>query len=364
MKIKELTAYLESIAPLDLQESYDNSGLIIGSFETELSGALITLDVTEDVVEEAIAENCNLIIAHHPLIFKGIKKLTGSNLTERLVLKCIKSDIAIYAIHTNLDNVDTGVNKMLAEKLGLSNVRILQPIKGNLQKLVTFCPVSHAENVRQTIFENGGGQIGNYDSCSFNMEGKGTFRASEGTNPFVGKLEELHVEEEVRIETIAPAHAMNQIVRAMVAAHPYEEVAYDLYALNNINFSTGAGMIGELNEATDPMKFLEHVKNVLGSQALKFNPLIKRKVKKVAICGGSGAFLINSAEAAGADIFITGDVKYHDFFEHHGQMTIVDAGHYETEQFTKELIASLLKEKFPTFALLISKINTNPVHIL
>jgi dinuclear metal center YbgI/SA1388 family protein len=364
MKIKDLTACLEELAPLGLQESYDNSGLLIGSPDTVINSVLITLDVTERVVEEAISKKCGLIIAHHPLIFKGIKRLNGNSLTERLLVKLIKADIAVYAIHTNLDNVKTGVNGMLADKLGLKHKKVLVPLKGNLQKLVTFCPSSHAEEVREAIFSAGAGHIGNYDSCSYNLDGKGTFRALEGADPFVGKKDELHFENEVRIETIAPQFKMPLIIHSMINAHPYEEVAYDVYPLENVNPETGAGMIGELINETEPGVFLETVKNVLGSKALKHSPLVNRKIKKVAICGGSGAFLINSAKRAGADVFITGDVKYHDFFEHHGEMTIVDAGHYETEQFTKELIYSILKEKFPTFALLISKINTNPVGIL
>lgn len=364
MKIKNLTACLEALAPIGLQESYDNSGLLIGTPDAVISKVLITLDITNEVVDEAISENCGLIIAHHPLIFKGIKRLNGNNLTERLLVKLIKADIAVYAIHTNLDNVKTGVNGMLADKLGLQQRKVLVPIKGNLQKLVTFCPTSHADEVRDAIFSAGAGQIGNYDSCSYNLDGKGTFRALEGADPYVGKKDELHFENEVRIESIAPQFKMPLIIKSMISAHPYEEVAYDVYPLENINPENGAGMIGELESETDAKVFLETVKKVLGSKALKHSPLVNRKIKKVAICGGSGAFLIAPAKRAGADVFVTGDVKYHDFFEHHGEMTIVDAGHYETEQFTKELIYSILKEKFPTFALLISKINTNPVNVL
>lgn len=364
MKIKDITDYLEDLAPLSLQESYDNSGLLIGLYETIVNKVLITLDVTEEVIDEAITEKCELIIAHHPLIFKGIKRLNSNNLTERLVVKLIKADIAVYAIHTNLDNVKPGVNEMLASKLGLTNTKILVPQTGNLQKLVIFCPVAHADKVREAMFEAGAGHIGNYDSCSYNLDGKGTFRALEGADPFVGEKGKLHFENEVRIESIAPKFKMKKIIQEMVEAHPYEEVAYDIYPLENVNLNTGAGMIGELEIESDAKDFLGYVKKTLGTKAIKFSPLIKRKVKKIAVCGGSGAFLISAAHGAGADVFITGDVKYHDFFEFHGQMTIVDAGHYETEQFTKELICSKLKEKFPTFALLISKINTNPVDIL
>lgn len=364
MKIKDLTRCLEDFAPIGLQESYDNSGLLIGLPDKEIKKVLITLDVTDEVVDEAIQGECGLIIAHHPLIFKGIKRLNGNSLTERLLVKLIKSDIAVYAIHTNLDNVKSGVNGMLAGKLDLRNVQVLVPLTGNLQKLVTFCPTNHADEVREAIFDAGAGHIGNYDSCSYNLDGKGSFRALDGADPFVGKKEVLHFENEVRIESIASKFKMPLIIKSMIKAHPYEEVAYDVYPLENENLGTGAGIIGELKNETDAKIFLVSVKNILGSKAIKHSPLIKRKIKKVAVCGGSGAFLISSAKRAGADIFITGDVKYHDFFEHHYEMTIADAGHYETEQFTKELIYSILKEKFPTFALLISKINTNPVNIL
>jgi len=364
MKIKDLTAYLERIAPLELQESYDNSGLLIGTRNTEINKVLITLDITDEVVDEAIAEKCELIIAHHPLIFKGIKRLNRNSLTERLLVKLIKADISVYAIHTNLDNVKPGVNEILSENLGLKNKSILAPLDGNLQKLVTFCPLEHENQVREAMFSAGAGHIGNYDKCSYNLQGEGTFRALEGTDPFVGKKNELHFEKEVRIESVVPQFKMNEVLKAMTAAHPYEEVAYDIYSLENKNYQTGAGMIGELVNETDAKIFLEKVKDILGTRALKHSPLVNRKIKRVAVCGGSGAFLISAAKRSGADVFITGDVKYHDFFEHHGEMTIVDAGHYETEQFTKELIHSILKEKFPTFALLISKINTNPVNIL
>lgn len=363
MLIKEICQILEANAPLSLQESYDNSGLLIGSAYAEIECALITLDVTEAVLEEAIKENCQLVIAHHPLIFKGIKKLTGSTLTEKLITKAIKNDIAIYAMHTNLDNVASGVNAMLAEKLGLVNNKILSPVKGKLKKVVTFCPTNHTDTVREAMFHAGAGHIGDYDSCSYNIAGKGSFRALEGTNPYVGKKGEIHFEEEMRIETIVPDFLVKKVLSAMLDAHPYEEVAYDIYPLDNENLETGAGMIGELKEETNGVDFLTHVKKVLGAAALKHSPLIDKAIKRVAFCGGSGAFLIHKAYQSGADAFITGDVKYHDFFDYHGQMTIIDAGHYETEQFTKELILSILKEKIPTFALLISRVNTNPVNV-
>jgi len=364
MKVLELARALEELAPLNLQESYDNSGLLIGSAQKEITKALITLDVTEKVIDEAIHGKCELIIAHHPLIFKGLKKLSGNSLTERLVVKAIKNDIAIYAIHTNLDNVSHGVNAKLAEILGLHNTIILQTGRSELKKLVTFCPLNHAAALQQAIFKAGAGRIGNYSDCGFTTSGKGSFKAQDGSDPFVGEHGKLHEEDEIRIETIVPDYLLRKVVSDMVSAHPYEEVAYDVYPVDNVNPLTGAGMIGELEKEADVVEFLQHVKQKLGSPHLRHSPVIDKKVKKVAICGGSGAFLIHKAYQAGADIFISGDIKYHDFFEHNGDMTIVDAGHFETERFTKDLLFDYLKQKFPNFALQISGTDTNPVSFL
>ena len=364
MKLSEIINFFEQTAPLALQESYDNSGLLVGDAKTEIAKALISLDVTNDVIDEAIKEKCNLIISHHPLIFKPLKKLTSQNLTERLVVKAIKNDIAIYAMHTNLDNISNGVNAILANKLGINNIQILSPSASKLKKLVCFCPKEHANNVRQAMFNAGAGHIGDYDNCSYNLEGSGSFRALDNARPFVGEKGKIHFESETRIETIVPDFKLNSVVKSMINAHPYEEVAYDIYPLENKSLLTGAGMIGVLEEEMEIKDFLALVKDKLNAEYVKHNKLITKKVKKIAICGGSGSFLINSAHRQKADIFITGDIKYHDFFEHQGEMTIVDAGHYETEQFTKELIHSYLKEKFPNFAVQISETGTNPVSFL
>ncbi len=364
MKLKDITNFLEDYAPLSLQESYDNSGLLIGLPEAEINKAIITLDITNEVIDEAIDSKCELVIAHHPLIFKGLKSLTGKNYVEKLVVKAIKNDIAIYAIHTNLDNIQDGVNSILAEKLGLKNTSILVSSNNGFKKLVTFCPVKHAEKVREAMFNAGAGHIGNYDSCSYNLIGEGSFRGLEGADPFVGIKGEIHFEKEIRIETIVPDFKIGKVIQAMKTAHPYEEVAYDVYPLDNKNTAIGAGMIGELATEMQAKDFLLHLKKILNCKVIRFNSLIDRKIKKVAICGGSGSFLIESAFRSGADIFVTGDVKYHDFFDHQGKMIIADAGHYETEQFTKELLHAILKENFPNFALLISSTVTNPVNVL
>ncbi len=361
MLIKEITDHIELQAPLSLQESYDNAGLIIGDKSSEAKGVLICIDITDEVLEEAINKKCNLIISHHPLIFKGIKKINGKNFTEKLIIKAIKNDLAIYAAHTNLDNIIKGVNSIVADKLGLKNITILSPKKDLLKKLVTFCPLSHADNVRQSLFNNGAGNIGNYDNCSFNIEGKGTFRANENANPFVGEINQLHYEEEVRIEIIFYTYQETRIIEALLKSHPYEEVAYDIYSLQNESTNIGSGIIGELENEESIDEFLSKIKDITKAKGIRHSKIIKNKIKKIALCGGSGSFLIHDAIAASADILITGDIKYHDFFEADNKIILADIGHYESEQFTKELIYSLLIKKFPNFAVFISDINTNPI---
>ncbi len=364
IELKSLINCFEEAAPHSLQESYDNSGLLVGSPETQVHKALISLDLTESVMEEAINKSCDVIISHHPIIFKGIKSLNNKSLVERLIVKAIKNDIAIYAFHTNLDNVANGVNGKIAEKLGLIKTRVLLEKEKPFKKLVTFCPMDHAGQLREAMFEAGGGHIGNYSHCSFNTSGQGSFKALEGSNPYVGKEGQTHFEDEVRIETIVPQYKLNATVAAMLKAHPYEEVAYDIYPIENSSRALGAGMIGELKQETAVIEFLEELKNIFNIQVLKHNQLVEKPIRKIAFCGGSGSFLIKHAFRAGADVFITADVKYHDYFEYRGAMTIVDAGHYETEQFTKELIHTLLMKKFPNFALQISDTESNPVSFL
>ena len=360
MKLAHLLDYLESIAPPAFQESYDNSQLLTGNRNMEITAALCTLDCTEAVVDEAIAAGCNLIVAHHPIVFGGLKQLTGRNYVERTIIKAIKNDIAIYAIHTNLDNVATGVNARIAERLGLIQTRILQPKTGLLAKLVTFCPHAQAQQVREALFAAGAGNIGNYDSCSFSTPGTGTFRGNENTNPFVGEKGQLHSETEERIEVIYPQHLGSQIVKALLAAHPYEEVAYDQIALQNAWAQTGSGMVGELPKEMSPEAFLEHLKTTMQATVIRFTP-INKPIKRVAVCGGAGSFLLKAAKASNADAFVTADYKYHEFFDAENQLMIADIGHYESEQFTKQLLADRITEKFPTFAVRLSGVNTNPI---
>lgn len=362
MKIKEILKELDLLAPMPLQEEYDNAGLIIGSPEAETDGCLVCLDLTEEVIEEAVKEHVKLIVSHHPVIFKGMKRLTGQNATERTVMSAIRNSVAIISMHTNLDNVYEGVNQVLAQKLGLINTSILKKTGGLLKKLVTFCPSEHADKVRAAIFDAGAGHIGEYDQCSFNAEGQGSFRAGENADPFVGKVGELHFEKETRIETIFPAFLQDRIIRALLAAHPYEEVAYDIYPLDNEFNKTGAGMTGELKSEQSEKEFLENLKNVLNVPFIRHSPFLGRTIKKVAVCGGSGSFLIPDAIRAKADVFVTADIKYHQFFDADGKIMLVDAGHYETEQFTCVLLADYLKKKFPNFAVQISKTPVNPVN--
>jgi len=359
--IKDVTGKLEQLAPRIYQEDYDNSGLITGNPGTAVTGILVTLDCTEAVIEEAIQQNCNLVVAHHPILFKGIKKLTGQNYVERTLIKAIQNQVAIYAIHTNLDNVHTGVNKKIAEQLGLTNLHILAPRAHTLLKLVTFIPPDHAENVANHLFAAGAGQVGNYKNCSFSVSGEGTFLPTENTNPFQGTRGKLERASEVRLEVILPEPARARVLQALKANHPYEEVAYYLTVLENDNQEVGAGMIGDLATPLPAMAFLEHVKSKMNTGCVRYTPLPQKTIKKVAICGGSGSFLLPKAIARGADAFVSADFKYHEFFDAEGKILIADIGHYESEQFTKDLLTAFLQENFPTFAIAFSKVVTNPI---
>ncbi len=362
MKIKEITDYLESLAPLSSQESYDNCGLIVGDSNTEFKKALISLDCIEATVDEAIEHNCNLIIAHHPIVFSGIKKLNGSNYIERTVIKAIKNDIAIYAIHTNLDNYQYGVNDEIATRLGLKNVRILSPKKNVLTKLVCFVPYNSKNIVLDSMFSAGAGRIGNYEQCSFQTEGQGSFLPNENANPIEGKKGELSVVNELRIEVLVSDHILPKVVEAMKQSHPYEEVAYEMYAIQNENQHEGSGMIGELETAMSTMEFLAFVKDKFKCGSIRYTKIINHSVKKVAFCGGAGSFLLNNAKKQQADIYISGDFKYHEFFDAENDIIIADIGHFESEQFTSNRIERILTEKFAKFAVRLTEVNTNPIN--
>jgi len=364
MKISQVIETLEEYAPPDLQESFDNSGLQVGDSSQPVKGILLCLDVTEAVLNEARDLDCNLIISHHPLLFKPLKRLTGKTYIERCVIKACKNDLVIYSAHTNLDNAQGGVNFRLAEKLGLQNVKILSPIKDGLLKLVTFVPEAHAETVRNALFNAGAGCIGNYDSCSFNVHGEGTFRAGEQAHPFVGNLHELHTEPEIRVETIFPAYKKSSVLKALLSVHPYEEPAYDFYPLANDRNDAGSGVAGELPSPEEEQAFLQRLKTIFNLPSLKHSPLRGKKIRKVALCGGSGAFLIPDAIACGADIFITGEAKYNDYYDVENRILLAVIGHYESEIITKELFYDIISKKITNFAVHFSKTNSNPVNYL
>lgn len=363
MQIKDILSEIEYFAPLPYQESYDNCGVQVGDVTRQATGALLSLDVTEAVVDEAIAAGCNLIIAHHPLIFSGLKSITGRNYVERIVLKAIKNDITIYAAHTNLDNVQAGVNRKIAEKLKLKNTRILAPVKGKLYKLYTYVPEKDFGSLRDALFQAGLGQIGEYSECSFSITGSGSFRPSEKANPVIGNAggnrEEL---KEVKLEVLVPEHLKRVAIAVLKKHHPYEEVAYELIALENEDHTIGAGMIGELESPMPAADFLKYLKQNMETGCIRHTALHQETIQTVAVCGGSGSFLLKNAIAARADVFVTGDYKYHQFFDAENKILIADIGHYESEHFTIEIFSEILKKKFPNFALLFTKTNTNPVN--
>jgi dinuclear metal center YbgI/SA1388 family protein len=364
MKVKDILHIIEQVAPIPLQEEFDNSGVQVGDVNQEAKGAIVCIDVTESVVDEAVSLGCNLIVSHHPLAFRAFKSLTGKNYVERCMMKACKHDIVVYAAHTNLDNASQGINRYLADMLNLQHVRILDPQKNKLIKLVTFVPRSHAELVRSTLFNAGAGHIGNYDSCSYNVSGEGTFRAGDGSNPFVGEIDELHAEPETRIEVILPAYKQSEVQRALIAVHPYEEPVYDFYALENVWLGAGSGIVGTLPEEMDEEDFLYLLKDTFNLKMIQHSAIRGKTVRDVAVCSGSGAFLIPKAISYSADVFITGDAKYNDFYDVEDKLLLAVVGHYESEIFTKNIFFDIISKKYPTFAVYMSGFDVNPVNYL
>jgi len=363
MRVSEIMHVLEALAPLAYQESYDNSGLQVGDPSDEVHSILLTLDVTEAVVQEAIERKCNLIVAHHPLIFSGLKRITGASYVERTVRLAIRHGINIYAAHTNLDNIHNGVNAMIASKLELHDTTILAPKTGNLLKLYTYVPRDAAGNVRKALFAAGAGAIGAYTECSFNTAGTGTFRPGEGTHPAIGEPGgECEEVEETKIEVLVPQHLQHTVLKALKHSHPYEEAAYELIALENQNQETGAGMTGLLPAPMETRDFLAFLKERMQTACIRHTALPERPVQRIAVCGGSGSFLLQEAMRAGADVLVTADFKYHQFFDADGRILIADIGHYESEQFTVGIFEAVLKKNFPNFAILLSTTSTNPVN--
>jgi dinuclear metal center YbgI/SA1388 family protein len=362
MQIKELVSFLNEAIPPGLQESYDNAGLLVGNQNNELNDVLVTVDVTEAVIDEALEKGANFILAHHPLIFSALKSLTGKDYVERSVIKAIRNDIAIYAAHTNLDNLREGFNSMMADKLELKDKEILRPKKDQLVKLVFFVPNDHADQVRKAVFEAGAGIVGDYDQCSYNLQGEGTFRPGEGADPFSGKKGEMDFEEETRVATFLPSYKTVEVVQAMKEAHPYEEVVYDLYPLKNEDPDRGAGIIGNLREPIAEKEFMARIKKEFNTECIRHTKFLYSFVSRVAISGGSGSFLLKDAIAKKADVFITADFKYHEFFDADEKILVADIGHYESEVVAKDFFYELLTKNFHNFATHLSEINTNPIN--
>lgn len=361
MLVKDLINHLEEIAPLNYAEDFDNVGLLVGDKNTTVTNVLVTLDTLEEVVDEAIAKKCNFILSFHPIIFKGLKSLTGKNYVERTVLKAIKNNIAIYAIHTALDNDNNGVNAMMCNQLNLINQRILIPQKQTIKKLTTYVPVAEAETLRTALFNAGAGQIGNYKNCSFNVNGIGTYNATEKANPVIGVIGENHSEAETQLNITYAKHVEKSVLKALFETHSYDEVAYEVTTIENTNQNIGMGMIAELKTTQTETEFLHYLKEKMDISLIRHSKLSDRPVKKVAVLGGSGSFAINAAKAAGADAFVTSDLKYHDFFQAENAILLADIGHYESEQYTKSGLVAILTKKIPNFAFILSNTNTNPV---
>jgi dinuclear metal center YbgI/SA1388 family protein len=361
MIVKDIIEIIEELAPSYYAEDFDNTGLLVGEQDMKVTGALITLDTLESVVDEAIKNNCNLIISFHPIIFSGLKKLNNKTYVERVIHKAIKHDVAIYAMHTALDNVSKGVNGMICEKLGLKNTSVLIPKSKTIKKLTAYVPKANAKAVRDSLFNAGGGSIGNYDLCSFNIEGIGTFNGNENSNPTIGKPGKTQFEEEIQINMTFSSHLQSKILKALFENHPYEEVAYEIETLENNDQDRGIGMVGEFEKALDPSEAFAHIKSVFKTGVIRHSQFNKKIIKRVAVLGGSGAFAIERAKAAKADLYITADLKYHDFYKAENEILLADIGHYESEQYTKDLIHAYLTKKIPNFALVLSNINTNPI---
>ena len=364
MKIKDITTCIETVAPLNYAEDFDNVGLLVGDYNTPVTGVLVALDTLENIVEEAIEKKCNLIISFHPIIFAGLKKLNGSSYVERTVVKAIQNNIAIYAMHTALDNSFLGVSAKICEVLGLQNKKVLIPQKNTLKKLTTYAPNKQAENIRKALFNAGAGNIGNYSNCSYNTEGYGTYQGNENSNPIIGEKGKLHTENETLISVLFEKHKEKKLLTALFNAHPYEEIAYEITSLENVNQKIGMGMVGELKEEATAADFLQFLKKTMHAAVIKHSKLLDKPIRKVAVLGGSGSFAIKNALQAKADIYITSDLKYHEFYKAENKMILADIGHYESEQFTKNLLVDILTKKFPNFAVILSEKNTNPIYYL
>jgi dinuclear metal center YbgI/SA1388 family protein len=364
MKIKDILVILEEMAPLAYAEDFDNVGLLTGNKEDETTGILVCHDALEAVISEAIAKKCNLVVCFHPILFSGLKKITGANYVERTIIKAIKNDIAIYAVHTALDNHPKGVNHIFASALGLNSIKILIPKPNYIRKLITYTIPENAEEVRNALFDAGAGTIGNYENCSFNSQGIGTYMGNENSNPEIGERFEFVENNEIKIEVTFEKHLESKILKALFKSHTYEEVAYEIYELQNQHQNIGLGAIGTLEKPLSESEFLNMVKDKMQVTAIRHTEFLGKKIQKVAVLGGSGSFAIKNAIQAGADAFVTADLKYHNFYESENQLLLTDIGHFESERYTKNYIVDFLQKKIPNFAIVLSEENTNPVKYL
>lgn len=361
MKLTHILTLLEEMAPLSYAEDFDNVGLLVGNTNQEITGILVCHDALEAVIEEAVAKNCNLVVCFHPILFSGIKKITGKNYVERAILKAIKNDIAIYAVHTALDNHQNGVNKIFCDAIGLQHSKVLIPKENYIQKLVTYTIPENAEKLRNALFESGAGKIGNYEDCSFSSKGIGTYMGNEDSNPEIGERFEFVETQEIKIEVTFEKHLQAKILKALFNNHVYEEVAYEIYQLENKHQNIGLGRIGELEQPLSEHDFLDLVKEKLDCGGIRHSAFTGKTIKKVAVLGGSGSFAIKNAISSGADAYLTADLKYHQFYEAENQLLLADIGHFESERYTKNYIVDFLKEKITNFAIILSEENTNPV---
>jgi len=361
--LAQIAKAIELRVPPALQESYDNSGLLVGRPEMVTGGVLCSLDLTEAVLDEAAARGCGLVVAHHPIIFRKLSRLTAGGHVERCVMRALELGIGIYAWHTNLDNIKAGVSRQMALRLGWEKGRVLRPLQGVMRQLTTFVPVGQAEAVREALFEAGAGWVGNYSHASFNLRGEGTFQPEVGSTPFLGERGTMERVDEMRVELVYPYWLEKTVLKALFAAHPYEEVAYNVLKLENKVNEYGSGWLAELPEPVSAQQLLLQLKTVFGGM-IRHTCDIGRPIRRVALCGGSGSFLLPDALAEGADLLVTADFKYHEFFEADRRILIADLGHFETERFVPQLMADILSQEFASFAVLISETPTNPVSYL
>ncbi|MDX2495518.1 MAG: Nif3-like dinuclear metal center hexameric protein [Desulfuromusa sp.] len=346
--VSDVIGLLNRLCPTYLAEDWDNVGLQVGNPAAEIDKILVCLDAEEIAIQEALRQGAQLIISHHPLIFRPIKRLSPTDMTGRVLFQAIKHDISVVSAHTNLDRAADGLNDWLAERLGvLGVVPLEQPTGGYFYKLVVYVPLGHEMEVRDAVFAAGAGQVGAYDHCSFNSRGTGTFRGNQETRPFIGTPGEIEKTEEVRFETIVPAPVLNKVVSRMLKVHPYEEVAYDLIPLANEHLQVGLGRVGQLKKSILLQQFADQVKEKLQLPALKLVGDLEQKISRVAVCGGTGMSMFSAAVRHGADCLVTADIKFHEAQRARAEgVALIDAGHFATEQIMVAELSARLRKFF------------------